>query len=104
VPVPWLVADTDALATAVWHERYVGGRSPAVEALALSRPPGLYVLTDDDIPFVQDGLRDGEHLRPWMTQRFREVLASQSAPWIEVSGSVSARIAAVLSALGVTRR
>ena len=27
-PVPLLVCDTDVLATAVWHERYVGHRSP----------------------------------------------------------------------------
>ena len=94
VPVPSLVADTDPLATAVWHERYVGHRSPSVGALARSRPPFLYVLTQDDIPFVQDGLRDGEHLRAWMTQRFRDVLADQPAPWIEVRGTLSERLTA----------
>jgi NadR type nicotinamide-nucleotide adenylyltransferase len=98
VPVPFLVADTDALATAVWHERYVGRRSPTVEALALSRPPALYVLTGDEIPFVQDGLRDGEHLRGWMTLRFREVLAEQDAPWLEVSGAHAHRVTTVLDA------
>ncbi len=98
--MPWLVADTDPLATTVWHERYVGTRSPAVEGLARSRPPHLYVLTSDDVPFVQDGLRDGEHLRPWMTGRFREVLAGQDAPWLEVRGSVPERLDAVLARLG----
>jgi NadR type nicotinamide-nucleotide adenylyltransferase len=97
VPVPWLVADTDALATAVWHERYVGHRSPTVEAMAATRSPALYVLTGDEIPFVQDGLRDGEHLRGWMTQRFREVLAAQPVPWIEVSGDVESRVVEVLA-------
>ncbi|USQ79201.1 AAA family ATPase [Ornithinimicrobium faecis] len=86
-PVPWFVCDTDPLATTLWHERYVGGRSSSVEAFAASRPPDLYVLTSDDVPFVQDGMRDGEHLRGWMSQRFREVLDTQSVPWIEVSGS-----------------
>lgn len=99
VPVPWLVADTDALATAVWHERYVGCRSPTVEALALSRSPALYVLTGDEIPFVQDGLRDGEHLRGWMTQSFRDVLAAQTSPWIEVAGPLSSRVKEVLASL-----
>ncbi|MDP3714575.1 MAG: AAA family ATPase [Mycobacteriales bacterium] len=100
-PVPWLIADTDALATAVWHERYLGIRSRSVEALAASRPPALYVLTSDDVPFVQDGLRDGEHLRPWMTERFREVLRQQPAPWLEVRGSVADRVAAVLTTLAL---
>ncbi len=54
------------------------------------------MLTSDDIPFVQDGLRDGEHLRGWMTQRFRERLRGR---WIEVGGSVEERVEAVLSAL-----
>jgi nicotinamide riboside kinase len=57
------------------------------------------VLTRDDIPFVQDGLRDGEHLRAWMTQRFREVLQAQSAPVIEVHGSVDDRVRQVLARL-----
>lgn len=95
-PVPWLVCDTDVLATAVWHERYVGGRSASVEALAAARRPSLYVLTSDDIPFVQDGLRDGEHLRGWMTQRFREVLDAQAVPWVEVRGSREERVEQVL--------
>ena len=95
-PVPWLVADTDALATTVWHERYVGFRSTTIPP---ARQPWLYVLTSDDIPFVQDGMRDGEHLRPWMTQRFREVLAAQPAPWVEVTGDVPTRVAVIREAL-----
>ena len=51
----------------------------------------LTVLTADDIPFVQDGYRDGEHIRGWMTQRFRERLRG---PWIEVRGSVEERVEA----------
>lgn len=93
VPVPWLVCDTDTLATGVWHERYVGARSASVERLAATRPPYLYVLTADDISFVQDGLRDGEHLRGWMTERFRQVLAIGPTPWLEVAGSLHERLA-----------
>jgi HTH-type transcriptional repressor of NAD biosynthesis genes len=89
-----LVCDTDALATAVWHERYLGTRSAAVERLAAGRSYALYILTGDDIPFVQDGTRDGEHLRSWMTARFRRVLAAQTTPWIEVRGGRMERLAA----------
>jgi NadR type nicotinamide-nucleotide adenylyltransferase len=93
---PVLVCDTDALATCIWQERYLGRSTAAVEAIAASRSYALSVLTSDDIPFVQDGLRDGEHLRGWMTERFR---ARLHAPWIEVRGSVEERVEAVLSAL-----
>jgi HTH-type transcriptional repressor of NAD biosynthesis genes len=84
---PVLVCDTDVLAAAVWHERYVGTRSDVVEEMAPQRRPHLYVLTADDIDFVQDGLRDGEHLRGWMTERFREVVGATGVPWLEVRGS-----------------
>lgn len=96
---PVLVCDTDALATAVWHERYLGQPSPEVEALAAARPYSLHVLTRDDIPFVQDGTRDGEHLRRWMTERFRQRLAERAEPWIEVGGNLDARVTAVVAAL-----
>ncbi|HVF05575.1 MAG TPA: AAA family ATPase [Frankiaceae bacterium] len=107
VPVPWLVCDTDPLATAVWHERYVGSPSATVAAFAATRRPCRYVLTSDDVPFVQDGLRDGEHLRGWMTERFRAVLDGSGVPWVEVRGSVADRVAAALAelaALGVKPR
>jgi NadR type nicotinamide-nucleotide adenylyltransferase len=89
---PLLFCDTDALATAVWHRRYVGAESPSVEAIGASRSYAAYVLTGCEIPFEQDGLRDGEHLREWMTDEFRRRLATRPEPWIEVTGSVEDRL------------
>ena len=91
---PVLVCDTDALATTIWQERYMGAATPEVQAEAAGMPPrSLYILTSDrGVPFEDDGLRDGEHLRSWMTGRFREVLASQDVPWIEVHGDREARL------------
>jgi nicotinamide riboside kinase len=77
-----VVCDNDVLAVAVWHLRYLG--APAPHLLARTTPPELYVLTTPDgVPFVQDGLRDGEHVRGPMTEWFRRALADQPAPWIE---------------------
>jgi NadR type nicotinamide-nucleotide adenylyltransferase len=89
---PVLVCDTDVLATAVWHERYMGTRSELVETMASARRPCLYVLTTDDIPFVQDGFRDGQHLRGWMTRRLRDVLGGTGVPWVEARGNRQARV------------
>ena len=60
---PVLVCDTDAMATAIWHERYLGAPSASVERVADAMAPrALYLLTDHaDVPFEDDGLRDGEH-------------------------------------------
>ncbi|OBG79950.1 cytidyltransferase [Mycobacterium sp. E802] len=95
-----LVCDTDALATTLWHERYVGHRAQRLELRAAAHPPVLYLLTGDEIPFVQDGWRDGEHLRHAMQDRFRETLAAQPVPWIEVRGTPAQRTATALDAVG----
>jgi hypothetical protein len=81
----------------VWEERYLGSASDEVRAAV--RPPDLYLLTGDDgVPFVQDGLRDGEQIRSWMTGRFRQVLDAQPVPWLELSGSHAARLGTALAA------
>lgn len=98
---PVLVCDTDALATTVWQERYRGRATPAVERLAATMPPrSLYLLTPhDEVPFEDDGLRDGEHVRPWMTERFREVLDACGVPWREVRGGPAGRVRCALGAV-----
>jgi nicotinamide riboside kinase len=65
-----------------------------VDAIGRADKVDLYLLCEPDFPFVQDGWRDGEHLRSWMTQRFRERIRG---PWIEVRGSVSERVDQVLA-------
>jgi HTH-type transcriptional regulator, transcriptional repressor of NAD biosynthesis genes len=50
------------------------------------------------VPFVDDGLRDGEAVRSWMTGRFREVLAAQSAPWELLTGDYATRLRAAVGA------
>ncbi len=99
---PWLVCDTDLAATSVWHERYLGAPAPWLVARAIdgSRRPDLYVLTTPDgVIFEQDGLRDGEHLRDRMTDRFRSVLVDTGVPTVEVGGPPAARLDQVLTTL-----
>ena len=95
---PVLVCDTDAFATRIWHERYRGHPSAGVERVAAAMPSrALYLLTDDgDVPFEQDGMRDGEHLRPWMTERFTRELTLGRVPWHLVTGSPEERVAVAL--------
>lgn len=87
-----LICDTNAFATGLWHRRYVGGRSAEVEAVAARGRCDLYLLTGDEIPFVQDGLRDGEHIRHEMHGWFEAALAAQPVPWRLLRGSPEARL------------
>ncbi|MFD0688879.1 AAA family ATPase [Actinomadura fibrosa] len=96
---PLLVCDTDAFATAIWHERYLGGPAPDVEAVHRRTPHHLWILTSPDgVPFEQDGWRDGESIRAWMSDRFREELEVQGLPHIVVTGPHEERLAAAVDA------
>lgn len=98
---PLLICDTDVFATAVWEERYLGSASPNVAQAAHDavQRADLYLLTsDDDVPFVNDGMRDGEHLRAWMSGRFRAELRSAGVAWVELTGPYRRRLTQALAA------
>lgn len=91
-----LICDTDAFATAIWHERYLGRPSPEVLAVAAGRTCDLYVLTDVDTPFVPDDIRDGESFRDWMHKRFQDELSRLGVPLLFVSGPHERRLTAAV--------
>ena len=98
---PLLLCDTDSFASLVWQERYLGRRTTDVAAFSQHEPRALYILTTDTgVDFVQDGVRDGEHLRAQMTERFRECLSDQDMPWLELDGhDHEARVTAAMAAI-----
>jgi nicotinamide riboside kinase len=91
-----LICDTDAFATSIWHERYMGAPSDDVKAITASRKYDLYAVTDVNIPFEQDDIRDGESFRQWMQGRFVEELSKGPTPMILVSGPHEERFAAAV--------
>jgi NadR type nicotinamide-nucleotide adenylyltransferase len=94
-----LICDTNSFATTLWHRRYLGHGSPAVAEIATQVRCDLYLLTGDEIPFVQDGLRDGEHIRNEMHRWFLEALQSQAVPWLLITGSPAERVEQALAAI-----
>ncbi|NEA29448.1 AAA family ATPase [Actinomadura bangladeshensis] len=96
---PLVVCDTDAFATAVWHERYIGAPAPEVEAVHERVSHDLWILTSPEgVPFEQDGWRDGESIRAWMSGRFEEELEKRGLPHITVTGSHEHRLATAVAA------
>lgn len=94
-----LICDTNAFATVLWHRRYMGSHSPAVAEIASRGKCDLYFLTGDEIPFVQDGLRDGEHIRHEMHRWFEAALTAQVVPWHILRGSHEARLREAVSSI-----
>jgi HTH-type transcriptional regulator, transcriptional repressor of NAD biosynthesis genes len=94
-----LICDTNAYATRFWHRRYTGRDDERVDAATVPPRCALYVLTGDEIPFVQDGFRDGEHVRHVMHRWFEEALRAQPVPWLVVRGPHATRMAQAIAAI-----
>lgn len=101
---PVLVCDTDVFATGIWHERYLGASCSEVDALAEEGRGDLYLLTHhDNVPFEQDGIRDGESIRAWMTSRLIEKLDHTRRPYVVLHGSRTERLACAIQAVEALR-
>ena len=97
---PVLFCDTDAFATTVWHERYLGAGHDEVARIAAGGRQHLWLLTDHvGVDFEDDGLRDGEHLRPWMTGRFADELERTGRRTVRLHGPHEQRLATAVTAV-----
>lgn len=91
---PILICDTDPLSTLIWHERYLRTHSKEVEDVVVRSRHDLWLLTHhDDVQFEQDGWRDGETVREWMTGRFEQELQRRGLPFVAVRGDLVNRTA-----------
>ena len=108
---PVLFCDTDAFATQLWELRYLHVKkkgkfkkttSTQAYSVMKKQPPfsdenfptrRLYLLTHHEgVPFVQDGYRDGEHIRENMTSWFSEALTYHNLPWVLLTGTLEERL------------
>lgn len=90
---PILLSDNDSWAATVWCERDLGRAYDEVATAVGDRCADLYLLTDHvGVPFEQDGWRDGEHRREWMTARFVRGLRERGVPWVLLTGSREHRL------------
>jgi NadR type nicotinamide-nucleotide adenylyltransferase len=94
-----LICDTNAFATATWFERYAGTRHPEVDAIGARDQVDLYLIPSPDVPFVQDGVRDGEKIREWMHDRFLELIRANGTPYVLITGAWDTRLPQAIAAI-----
>ena len=88
-----LFCDTDLLETKVYSETYYNGFcDPVLEKYALENKYDLYILTDIDIPWIKDDLRDRPNNRKEMFLAFKEALIKYNRPYILVSDNLENRM------------
>lgn len=87
-----IVCDTNAVATEVWQRRYMGRVTKEMGRIAMADKADLYIVTGDEIPFVQDGIRDGEHVRHRMHRWFINHIRKTGVPYVVVHGDEPTRL------------
>ncbi len=92
-----IVCDTNATATELWQRRYMGRTTAEMRRIAAHDTATLYIITGDEIPFVQDGIRDGEHIRHRMHTWFETRIRKTDVAHITVRGNREQRLATALS-------
>lgn len=97
----YLFCDTDLYVIKVWSEhRYSYCDNWILRQIAV-RKYDLYLLTDIDIPWQDDPLR--EHPEPAMREYFyriyRDIVVHSGVAWINIQGSISRRLSQAVAAI-----
>ena len=89
-------ADTDLVVIKIWWSIRFGGSNAWVDAtldaqLAKGRAR-RYLLPTPDIAWVADGLRENPNDRPALHARYRQLLDTLGAEYVEIAGSPQQRL------------
>ena len=88
-----IICDTDLLETMVYSEKYFDGYCDAnLKNCAINNTYSLYLLTNIDIPWVKDDLRDRPKKREEMFEAFEKALIKNKKPYGLISGNLEQRI------------
>ena len=88
----YLFCDTNALVTKVYSDIYYNQCSSELLEAAEKHHYDLYFLTDKDIPWEDDGLRDSAEYRDSAFETFKKNLIDFNKPFIQISGNKQERL------------
>jgi NadR type nicotinamide-nucleotide adenylyltransferase len=94
-----LICDTDILETKVYSEAYNGSCPLWLLEQIPQRLAHLYLLTDIDLPWEPDGIRDRPHNRAEMHSLFRDELINWKVPFVTISGNMERRLRKAIAAI-----
>lgn len=89
---PWLFCDTNLVVIKVWMDVAYGDTPDWIVQEILNRPYQGYILTDYDIPYEPDPLREHPEMRDMLTAMYEATLEGFDLPFVKVSGSKQARL------------
>lgn len=88
----YLFSDTNLMCTKVFSEIYYGFCDPILDKAAKKHKYDLFLLTDIDVPFEKDDLRDKPNEREMLFEKFENALIENKKPYILISGNQNERL------------
>ena len=88
----YLFADTCLMITKVFSEIYYGFCDAKLDKAARKHKYDLFFLTDIDVPWEQDDLRDSPNERVATFEKFKQALIENNKPFIVLSGNPEIRL------------
>lgn len=98
-----LFIDTDMYVMKVWCEFAYNKCHPFITEEITNRKYDLYLLCNVDLPWVADELREYPDLdtRKKLYRIYKEIMANQPVPWVNISGNFKERLQKAIAAVDV---
>ena len=89
----YLVCDTDLNVVKVWSEHKYGQCHPWILEEIATRKYDLYLLTDIDIPWEHDPMREHPDagMRQYFYNIYKDIVMQSGVPWTNISGDADQR-------------
>ncbi len=103
----YLFCDTNLMVTKVFSEMYYGFCDPLLNEAALEHEYDLFFLTDIDVPWEKDDIRDTPEGRETVFSVFKQTLIDTKKPFIILSGNKESRLAkavAIVEQLAIAKQ
>ncbi len=88
----YLFCDTCLLVTKVFSEIYYNFCDPTLDKAARKHKYDLFFLTDVDVPWEKDDLRDAPNNREQTFEIFKQALITNDKPFVVLTGDASTRL------------
>lgn len=95
----FLICDTNLIVIKIWMDNAFGSSPSWIIEAIKTRRYALHLLTDTDIPWVPDPLREHPHLREYFLEKYKEALNTYSIKYYLISGTEESRLNLALNAI-----
>src|SRR5690606_19241490 len=94
-----LFCDTNLVVIKIWSEFKYGSCDPAILTLMNRQTYDLHLLTDVDLPWEDDPLREHPHKRQELFELYKTELESTQTNFVLIKGDYTSRRAAAIKAV-----